>query len=125
MRRTVLVVLATACFGVFAQAALAGGGSYTFVGGTAREQATVRSALNASSFDWGLIPRSITFTIGGRGAGVRAGIRAGEAENAEAEEALAMNLVAGKAGNQIQVSGGPNRLRQQPGFACGENQIQV
>lgn len=63
MRRTILTVLAAACFGVFAQSALAAGGSYTFVGGTVKEQATVRSALDASSFDWGLIPSTITFTI--------------------------------------------------------------
>src|SRR3989442_9471730 len=66
MRRPVLSVLAGACF-VFAPSALAGGGNYTFVGGTAQEQATVRSALDASSFDWGLIPGSITFTIGSVG----------------------------------------------------------
>lgn len=63
MRRTILTVLAAACFGVFAQSALAAGGSYAFVGGTATEQATVHSALQASSFDWGLIPSTITFTI--------------------------------------------------------------
>ena len=63
MRRTILTVLAATCFGVFAQSALASGGSFTFVGGTAGEQATVRSALDASSFDWGLIPSTITFTI--------------------------------------------------------------
>ena len=63
MRRTFLTVLVAVCFGVFAQSALASGGSYTFVGGTAGERATVRSALDASSFDWGLIPSTITFTI--------------------------------------------------------------
>ena len=57
------MVLAAACFGVFAQSALASGGSYSFIGGTAAEQATVHSALQASSFDWGLIPSTITFTI--------------------------------------------------------------
>jgi hypothetical protein len=68
MRRSILSVLAAACFGVLAQPALAGGGNYTFAGGTAKEQATVRSALDASNFDWGLIPSSITFTIGSVGA---------------------------------------------------------
>jgi hypothetical protein len=65
MRRSYLplLVMAILC-GVFAQGALAAGGSYTFVGGTAREQATVGSALNASSFDWSLIPRTITVHIG-------------------------------------------------------------
>jgi hypothetical protein len=46
---------------------LAAGGSYAFAGGTAKEQATVRSALAASSFDWGLIPATITFNIGSVG----------------------------------------------------------
>jgi hypothetical protein len=68
MRRTILLaVLAAACSGSFAHSALAAGGSYTFAGGTAKEQATVRSALNASSFDWGLIPATITFNIGSVG----------------------------------------------------------
>src|ERR1700690_50217 len=65
MRRTILLsVLAAACFGSFAQSALAGGGSYNFVGGTPTEQATVRSALDASSFNWSLIPATITINIG-------------------------------------------------------------
>jgi hypothetical protein len=64
MRRTILSVLAAACFGIFAQSALAGGGSYAFVGGTPKEQATVRSALDASSFNWSLIPATITINIG-------------------------------------------------------------
>lgn len=64
MRHTVLLLLAAACFGLFAQSALAGGGSYTVVGGTPREQATVHSALNASSFDWGLVPGTVTIDIG-------------------------------------------------------------
>ena len=67
MRRMVISLLAAACFGVFASSALAAGGSYVFVGGTAKEQATVRSALAASSFDWGLIPSTITITIGSFG----------------------------------------------------------
>jgi hypothetical protein len=67
MRRTLLLVLATACFGVFAQSALAAGGSYTVVGGTPKEQATVHAALDASSFNWGLIPSRITINIGSIG----------------------------------------------------------
>ena len=46
------------------RSALAGGGSYAFAGGTPKEQATVHSALEASSFDWGLIPRTIAIHIG-------------------------------------------------------------
>lgn len=36
--------------------ALASGGSYRIDGGTPRQQAQVRLALDASSFDWGLVP---------------------------------------------------------------------
>jgi hypothetical protein len=64
MRRTILTFVVTVLFGTFAHGALAGGGSYTFAGGTAGEQATVRAALAASSFDWNLIPRRVTVHIG-------------------------------------------------------------
>ena len=64
MRRFILLLAASAALGVFAPSALAASGSYTFSGGTAREQATVRSALGASSFDWSLIPRTITVHVG-------------------------------------------------------------
>ncbi|MBV8396172.1 MAG: hypothetical protein JO064_07925 [Actinobacteria bacterium] len=42
---------------------LASGGNYVFDGGTPAEQAQVRSALDASSFDWSAIPEQITITI--------------------------------------------------------------
>ena len=64
MRRTFLSLFAAICFFAFAQSALAGGGSYAFSGGTAKEQATVHSALEASSFDWSLIPQTIAIHIG-------------------------------------------------------------
>jgi hypothetical protein len=64
MRRTFLTLFAAICFFAFAQSALAGGGSYAFSGGTAKEQATVHSALEASSFDWSLIPQTIAIHIG-------------------------------------------------------------
>jgi hypothetical protein len=67
MRRTLLMLLAAACCGVFAQSALAAGGSYTVVGGTPKEQATVHAALDASSFNWGLIPSQITINVGSFG----------------------------------------------------------
>ena len=67
MRRMAISLLAAACFGVFAQSALAAEGSYTFAGGTPKEQATVHSALQASSFDWGLIPSMITINVGSYG----------------------------------------------------------
>src|SRR4051812_45643553 len=51
MRRTTLVLLLAAAFtGVFAQSAFAGGGKYSYDGGTAAERATVHNALEASSF---------------------------------------------------------------------------
>jgi hypothetical protein len=39
------------------------GRGYSFVGGTARQRATVRNALAASAFDWGLIPSHVTIHI--------------------------------------------------------------
>jgi hypothetical protein len=64
MRRAFLTLVSTLCFFAGAQSALASGGSYTFAGGTVKEQATVRSALNASSFNWSLIPQTISVHIG-------------------------------------------------------------
>jgi hypothetical protein len=58
--RIALVVLAGL---VLAPSALAGGGSYVFDGGTAREQAQVRAALEASSFDWNLVPATVTIHL--------------------------------------------------------------
>ena len=60
LKRVVLpVVLALA----FAPSALASGGNYVFDGGTHAEQAQVRFALEASSFDWSLVPGPITIHI--------------------------------------------------------------
>lgn len=67
MRQFGVTVLVAALFGVLAHSALAQGGNVSFAGGTAREQATVRAALDASSFDWGLIPRTVVVHIGGYG----------------------------------------------------------
>lgn len=64
MRRTLLTLCSAICFFAFAQSALAGGGDYAFAGGTPKEQATVHSALEASSFSWGLIPKTVTIHIG-------------------------------------------------------------
>lgn len=47
----------------FAAPAGAAGGSYVFDGGTAAQQATVRSALRASLFPWSIVPRTITIHI--------------------------------------------------------------
>jgi hypothetical protein len=67
MRRLMLFLLTWVLAAVLAQSALAAGGSYAFAGGTAKQQATVRAALGASSFDWSLIPRTITVHIGAYG----------------------------------------------------------
>ncbi len=64
MRRTFLILLSAICFFAFAQSALAGGGNYSFAGGTAKEQATVHNALEASGFSWSLIPATVTIHIG-------------------------------------------------------------
>jgi hypothetical protein len=60
----ILVVAAVVALLVptFAQAA---GGSYVFDGGTPKEQAQVRAALNVSAFDWSVVPATITVHIGG------------------------------------------------------------
>lgn len=49
---------------LFPASALAGGGNYTFEGATPGERATVRAALNASSFDWGIVPQRVTIHVG-------------------------------------------------------------
>ena len=67
MRRALLILVTATCFLTFAQSALAGGGSFAFSGGTAKEQATVHSALEVSSFDWSLIPSTIQIHIGAFG----------------------------------------------------------
>src|SRR5690348_13844168 len=41
----------------------ASGGSYVFVGGTSQEQAQVRAALDASTFDWNVVPQTIAIHI--------------------------------------------------------------
>jgi hypothetical protein len=44
--------------------ALAAGGNYSFDGATASERATVRAALNASAFDWDVVPERVTIHVG-------------------------------------------------------------
>ncbi len=69
MFKRLLVISAFAL--VLAPGALAAGGNYTFDGGTRAQQAQVRSGLNASSFDWGVVPGPIVIHIG-RGDGPHA-----------------------------------------------------
>ncbi len=47
--------------------ALAGGGNYVFDGGTPRQQTQVRAALEASAFDWDVVPRQVTIHVGAFG----------------------------------------------------------
>ena len=69
LRRVVLLL-------VFAAAASVAGGSqayagsppYTIEGGNAREQTQVRAALEASDFDWSVLPRQIAVRISRGGA---------------------------------------------------------
>jgi hypothetical protein len=49
---------------VLPASALGGGGDYAFEGATPAERATVRTALEASSFDWGLVDEQITIHVG-------------------------------------------------------------
>jgi hypothetical protein len=44
--------------------ALAGGGDYVFQGASSAERSTVRAALSASSFDWGIVPERVTIHVG-------------------------------------------------------------
>ncbi len=70
----VAAVAGLAAFGIAARPALAaGGGNVTFQGGTAREQTAVRSALGASSFDWGLLPQTVVVHIGAGDSSATAG----------------------------------------------------
>jgi len=63
--RAVGGLLTAACAAaVLAGPALAAGGSYVFDGGTAAEQQQVRDALAASSFNWSVVPGTVTVHIG-------------------------------------------------------------
>jgi hypothetical protein len=59
--RRILFVFAIAL--VLAPGALASGGHYVFDGGTPAEQAQVHAALDASSFDYDVVPETITVHI--------------------------------------------------------------
>jgi hypothetical protein len=47
--------------------ALAGGGNYAFAGASAVERSTVRAALDASTFDWSVVPQRVTIHVGAYG----------------------------------------------------------
>jgi hypothetical protein len=50
--------------GALPSSALAGGGDYAFEGASPAERSTVRAALEASSFDWGIVPARVTIHVG-------------------------------------------------------------
>jgi hypothetical protein len=61
-RRLAIPVALSLAF-AFAPSALASGGNYFFDGGTRAEQAQVRSALDASSFNWSIVPGPVAIHI--------------------------------------------------------------
>jgi hypothetical protein len=58
-----MVGLGALCALVFAGPAAARGGTYVFEGGTLKEQAQVRVALEASTFNWSVVPATITIHL--------------------------------------------------------------
>ncbi len=62
-RRLTVALSALATALIISQSAFASGGNYVIQGGTASEQATVHQALNASSFNWGIVPQQISIVI--------------------------------------------------------------
>src|SRR4051812_4695197 len=62
-RRLTLLAAPTVAALCLAGAARAGGGDYAFDGGTRVEQAQVRAALDASTFNWSLVPVQIVIHI--------------------------------------------------------------
>jgi hypothetical protein len=62
-----IITLALGLLVLLPATAHARGGDYGFDGGTPRQQAQVRSALDASSFDWNLVPVRVTVHIGAYG----------------------------------------------------------
>ena len=64
--RRILPLFALLC-ALLPGAAQAAGGDYVFDGGSARQQAQVVKALDASSFDWSVVPQRVTVHIGAYG----------------------------------------------------------
>jgi hypothetical protein len=70
--RIILSLLATVAAALaVAGGASAAGGNYAFDGGTPAQQNQVRAALNASSFNWSIVPNQVTIHIA-RGSDSRA-----------------------------------------------------
>ena len=62
MLRYLIAVLAAAI--VLPASAQAAGGNYVFEGASRTERSTVHAALNASSFDWNVVPKQVTVHVG-------------------------------------------------------------
>jgi hypothetical protein len=62
-RRAAIFGLTAVCALVWAGSALARGGRYVFDGGTPRQQAQVRVALEVTSFDWSVVPETIAIHL--------------------------------------------------------------
>jgi hypothetical protein len=58
-----IILLAASCALLLPSAARAAGGNYVFDGGTPTQRAQVTAALNASSFDWSIVPTQVAVHI--------------------------------------------------------------
>lgn len=63
MARVLLILASVAAALSFTGGAQAAGGNYVFEGGTPRQQAQVKAALDASSFDWNIVPAQVTIHV--------------------------------------------------------------
>jgi hypothetical protein len=64
MLRRLLILAVTLAALALPGSALAGGGDYGFEGAAPAERSTVRAALNASAFDWSIVPQHVTIHVG-------------------------------------------------------------
>jgi hypothetical protein len=64
MLRRLLILAVTLAALALPGSALAGGGDYGFEGAGPAERSTVRAALNASAFDWSIVPQHVTIHVG-------------------------------------------------------------
>ena len=63
LKRLAALFLPVAAALVFAPPVLSAGGHYVFVGGTAAERSQVVQALDASSFPWDIVPKTVAVHI--------------------------------------------------------------
>jgi hypothetical protein len=63
MKRFLTAVASAAAALALTGTAQATGGNYGFDGGTARQQGQIKAALDASSFDWSIVPARITIHV--------------------------------------------------------------